>query len=397
MVQQIIDPAAISGLLDPYVKQYQQEQLGAGVGEAFKALQAEDYPRMARALQGIAGENPQLGVALMTQAHQAQAMKQQERLRQQELNKPSMHASDMGIITFYPGTGSMTLKPWIQDEQGNPTLGPEQAFGGGPGGPGGPAARPAAAAATPAQPAQPAATPPSPVTAPPATPATPPPQAATGGPGQPPGPDDIAHLRSASHGEQAKVAAQFDRAFGTPADPHPSAAILNPLQPAAAAPAVAQGSSVIGSPIPGASLTEQRKAAAHEGTKIQAQMVESRNKALVQLPKVQQLARDWQRLVQLGGTGSVMGSTPMQQAYRFLPLNKEITDLQGKIRQGLTELQFQANALRGQGAVSNYERSLVAMSMPELSNATPGIGLRYFGNLIQALQTDIARGSAPVR
>jgi hypothetical protein len=89
MVQQIIDPAAISGLLDPWIKQREQEAMGGAMGQAFSALQKEDYPGMARAMQTVAGIHPQLGIAMIGEMQRQQQQKKQqeqfaETIRQQE-------------------------------------------------------------------------------------------------------------------------------------------------------------------------------------------------------------------------------------------------------------------------------------------------------------------------
>jgi hypothetical protein len=73
-----IDPGAISGLLDPLIKQREQAAAGEATGEAFAALQNEDYPRMARALQAIAQTQPHMAAALIGDVRAARQQKSLE-------------------------------------------------------------------------------------------------------------------------------------------------------------------------------------------------------------------------------------------------------------------------------------------------------------------------------
>lgn len=403
-----IDPNAISGLLDPLIRKREQEQLGAYTGAAFKALQAEDYPAMAAALQNIAGENPALATSLMTQAHYAQQLKQAEKLRREELNKPQMHFTDMGIVTYSPGTNTGTLQPWVQDEHNNWVLGTPQPIAGLGGGPKPGTAAPApppspAPAATPPSAASPTGAPPAPPAAPTAAPATPAPTARPT-----PTPADTAALQ-----KDPRLWRTFDSEFGDGAAaavlgagnlPKDAYAVKPAAGPAPGAPGatpapapLGAGPGVIGSPIPGASPKAQREAVAHEGAKYQLALAQAREKSVLALPKAQQLLSDWIELTKLGGIGPYAGSTVGQGAYRYLPLNKRISELQGNIRQAVTELAIAGKPMQGQGAVSNFERLLVTQSMPSLDMQNPETGVRYLQNLINALQADVALGNRPVR
>jgi hypothetical protein len=394
MVEQVINPAAISGLLDPWIKEREQQQLGAGMGQAFQALQSEDYPAMAKALQGIAGQNPQVGIALMTAAHQQQQLRQaeklkqtelaqQERLRREEMGKPAF--TDMGMHTYDSGTGKVTMRPWSQDAGGNWVLGPPQiidpnAVAGGP-----LAAAPATAAAPP-----------------PPTVAAPEAAVPAAGGGKQPGQTDIDTLRQMPH-----KADRFDQEFGTPDNPHPSQAILGqqgagatgaaaapaPAAPAAPSPA---GPGALAPPM-GVSPGEWRKGLATQAAKQTMANIQARENAVKTLPRIQRAIDDWDRLAQLGGIGPYVGSSVGQAAYRYGPLNTEIGNLQARLQQELMALQLQSNVFKGQGAVSNFERTLVQSSLPNLSMKDPAAGRQVMGDLLAALQRDIQAGRQPVQ
>jgi hypothetical protein len=381
MVEKIIDAAQISGLLDPWIKEREQQQLGAGMGQAFQALQSEDYPGMAKALQGIAGQNPQVGIALMSAAHQQQQLRQAEKLKREELaqqerirQQPTFHATDMGIITFHPGTGQMHLSPWTQDTQGNWVLGSPRAVGGEPG-----AGAPAAPQAAPA-----AAEPPPPSSA--AAPAAVAPAAPTGG-WPAPSPTQIQKLK-----DNPDQRPDFDAKFGPGAadrimPPAPSTA------PAAPSPA---GPGALAPPM-GASPGEWRKALATQGAKQTMANIGARENAVKTMPRIQRAIADWDRLTELGGIGPYVGSTAGQAAYRYAPINSEIASLQARLQQELMALQLQSNVFKGQGAVSNFERTLVRSSLPNLSMKDPVAGRQVMGDLLEALQRDIQAGQQPVQ
>jgi hypothetical protein len=75
-VQQMIDPNVVAGLADPWLKQREQELIGGAMGTAMTALQKEDYPGMAQALQTVAGLHPQLGISMIGEMQRAQQYKE---------------------------------------------------------------------------------------------------------------------------------------------------------------------------------------------------------------------------------------------------------------------------------------------------------------------------------
>jgi hypothetical protein len=390
MVEKIVDAAQISGLLDPWIKEREQQQLGAGMGQAFQALQSEDYPAMAKALQGIAGQNPQVGIALMSAAHQQQQLRQAEKLKREELaqqehlrlleiGKPTF--TDMGMHTYDGSTGKLTMRPWSQDTQGNWVLGAPQIID------------PRQVAAGPSQAAPAAAEPPPPPTA--AAPAAVAPAA-----GKQPSQNDIDTLVRMPH-----KADRFDQEFGTPDNPHPSQTIIGqqgagsaPAAPTPAGPAAPQpaGPGALAPPM-GVSPGEWRKGLATQAAKQTMANIQARENAVKTLPRIQRAIDDWDRLAQLGGIGPYVGSSVGQAAYRYGPLNTEIGNLQARLQQELMALQLQSNVFKGQGAVSNFERTLVQSSLPNLSMKDPAAGRQVMGDLLAALQRDIQAGRQPVQ
>lgn len=139
------------------------------------------------------------------------------------------------------------------------------------------------------------------------------------------------------------------------------------------------------------------EAAARAGGKLQEEYARARDKAEVFKPKVEQIMRDWEELTKLGGIGKVWGGPIAQTAYAYGPFNTRIRELQGNLRQALLELGFNARPAQGQGAISNFERTLISGSLPSIDMANPATGTRYFENLMRALDTDITRGYRPVR
>src|SRR5262245_5588910 len=156
-----INPALISGLLDPMIKERREEQLGQGVGAAFQALQSEDYPAMARALQAIGGESPQTAIGLIGAMNTAKQRALEERrikmLEEQGRIQSSQDAEGFPVIgRILPGGGMEILY------SANPDWRPGQPARTAPA----PSTAPAPAPAAPAEPAPVIPSPPGPGPAP---------------------------------------------------------------------------------------------------------------------------------------------------------------------------------------------------------------------------------------
>jgi hypothetical protein len=158
------------------------------------------------------------------------------------------------------------------------------------------------------------------------------------------------------------------------------ATYLNPGEPGSAP---GTGSAPVRPPgIPDtADVPTYRKHMGEEAAKNQQEAVASAKSAASAQPLIDELLASYKDAVKAGAVGPVVGSTPGRYAATGMAVLGNATGLgsqsealeaaRQRYDKAKSALQLHANAFKGQGAVSNYERSLASAQYPDLTALHP--------------------------
>ncbi len=164
------------------------------------------------------------------------------------------------------------------------------------------------------------------------------------------------------------------------------------------------GQSVVSPPVPPGVVNEK---AYHEGiakdaAANQQDAVASAKAAAAAQPLIDEVMASYKAAHELGAVGPVTGSTPgrylatgMSVLGNATGLGSQSKDLEAarqRYDKAVSALQMHANAFKGQGQVSNYERSLARAQYPDLTALHPEDQVAILNNMAQENRRTIEAG-----